>query len=178
VQGCAEGLSNKEVTARVGVSPPMGGASKWRSRFVELRLVGLDDDPRPGRPASITAEHVEDVVVSTLESTPKNATHWSRASMAQRSGLSKSSIGRIWRAFELKLHRTEGFNGGFFREDWGHAVAHVLAEVTRKPNPTTPNRVTTRGQTNLPFHNRGWHRFITPWTFRGSRFGPEGVAEA
>ncbi len=107
VLGCASGLSNKEVAGREGVSQPTVG--KWRSRFVELRLDGLDDDPRPGRPASITVDQVEDVVVATLESTPANATHWSRASMAKRSGLSKSSIGRIWRAFELKPHRTDGF---------------------------------------------------------------------
>jgi len=107
VLGCAAGLTNKEVAAREGVSQPTVG--KWRARFVELRLDGLDDDPRPGRPPSITADQVEDVVVATLESTPANATHWSRASMAQRSGLSKSSIGRIWRAFELKPHRAEGF---------------------------------------------------------------------
>ena len=60
---------------------------------VELRLDGLSDDPRPGRPATITAEQVEDVVVATLESTPENATHWSRAKMAERSGLSASTIG-------------------------------------------------------------------------------------
>ena len=107
VLACAEGLSNKEAAARVGVSQPTVG--KWRSRFVALRLDGLGDDPRPGRPPSITAEEVEDVVVATLESTPRNATHWSRSSMAARSGLSKSSIGRIWRAFELKPHRTDGF---------------------------------------------------------------------
>ena len=107
VLGCAGGLSNKEVAVREGVSQPTVG--KWRARFVELRLDGLDDDPRPGRPPSITAEQVEDVVVATLESTPANATHWSRAKMAQRSGLSKSSIGRIWRAFELKPHRADGF---------------------------------------------------------------------
>lgn len=107
VLACAEGLSNKEVAGRVGVSQPTVG--KWRSRFVALRLDGLGDDPRPGRPPSITAEEVEDVVVATLESTPRNATHWSRSSMAARSGLSKSTIGRIWRAFELKPHRTDGF---------------------------------------------------------------------
>jgi transposase len=100
-------LSNKDVAAREGVSQPTVG--KWRARFVELRLDGLGDDPRPGRPASITAEQVEDVVVATLESTPANATHWSRAKMAERSGLSPSSIGRIWRAFELKPHRAETF---------------------------------------------------------------------
>jgi transposase len=107
VLGCAEGLDNKQVAVREGVSQQTVG--KWRARFVELRLDGLSDDPRPGRPPSITAEQVEDVVVATLESTPSNATHWSRSKMAQRSGLSKSSIGRIWRAFELKPHRAETF---------------------------------------------------------------------
>ena len=70
---------------------------------------GLSDDPRPGRPATITAEQVERVVVDTLESTPENATHWSRAKMAERSGLSKSTIGRIWKAFDLKPHRADTF---------------------------------------------------------------------
>src|SRR5512144_2015021 len=104
---CARGRSNTDVASACGVSSATVG--KWRRRFCELRLDGLSDDPRPGRPASITAEQVEDVVVATLESTPKNATHWSRASMAARSGLSKSTIGRIWKAFELKPHRADSF---------------------------------------------------------------------
>jgi transposase len=107
VLACAEGLTNLEVAAREGVSMPTVG--KWRSRFVESRLDGLVDEARPGRPSRITADQVEDVVVSTLESTPANATHWSRAKMAERSGLSKSTIGRIWKAFELKPHREDGF---------------------------------------------------------------------
>ena len=107
VLACASGLANKEVAAREGVSQPTVG--KWRARFVAFRLDGLDDDPRPGRPPSVTAQQVEDVVVATLESTPPNATHWSRASMAKRSGLSRSTVGRIWRAFDLKPHRAEGF---------------------------------------------------------------------
>jgi transposase len=105
--GCAEGHANKDVAEACGVTPATVG--KWRRRFCELRLDGLCDEPRPGRPATITAEQVEDVVVTTLESTPKNATHWSRSKMAERSGLSKSTIGRIWRAFGLKPHRTDGF---------------------------------------------------------------------
>ena len=107
VLACAEGLSNKEVAARERVSQPTVG--KWRGRFVEARLDGLVDEPRPGRPASVTAEQVEDVVVTTLESVPKNATHWSRASMAERAGLSKSTIGRIWKAFELQPHRSDDY---------------------------------------------------------------------
>jgi transposase/uncharacterized protein YerC len=107
VLACAEGRSNKDVAAACGVSQPTVG--KWRRRFCELRLDGLVDDPRPGRPPSITVQQVEDVVVATLESVPENATHWSRAKMAQRSGLSASTIGRIWRSFELKPHRSDTF---------------------------------------------------------------------
>ena len=106
VLACADGADNKTVAARLGCAQATVG--KWRARFVEHRLDGLSDDARPGRPASVTAEQVEDVVVSTLESTPANATHWSRAKMADRTGLSRSTIGRIWKAFELKPHRSDG----------------------------------------------------------------------
>jgi transposase len=104
---CAEGLSNVDAATRLGVSRLTVG--KWRTRFLADRLDGLLDEPRPGRPASITLDQVEDVVVATLESTPANATHWSRTSMAARSGLSRSSIGRIWRDFNLKPHRSDTF---------------------------------------------------------------------
>src|SRR6202034_688904 len=104
---CAQGLSNKAVAAHAGVPQPTVG--RWRARFVESRLDGLVDSPSPGRPPTVTAEQVEDVVVTTLESTPEDATHWSRSKMAERSGLSASTVGRIWKAFELKPHRAEGF---------------------------------------------------------------------
>jgi len=107
VLACADGADNKTVAARLGCAAVTVG--KWRARFVELRLDGLVDEPRPGRPPVIGVERVEDVVVATLESTPANATHWSRAKMAERTGLSKSTIGRIWRAFDLKPHRADGF---------------------------------------------------------------------
>ena len=67
---CAEGRPNKEVAAECGVSAAAVG--KWRRRFCELRLDGIADDPRPGRPAT---KQVEEVLVATLESTPENATH-------------------------------------------------------------------------------------------------------
>jgi transposase len=107
VLACAAGLSNVEVADRLGVSRPTVG--KWRSRFVQRRLAGLVDEERPGAPRKITDEQVEQVVVATLESTPVNATHWSRASMAEQSGLSTSTVGRIWKAFRLKPHLTETF---------------------------------------------------------------------
>jgi transposase len=100
VLACATGATNKQVAAELGVSLPTVG--KWRSRFVTRRLEGLVDEPRPGAPRTITDEQVEAVVVATLEETPTDATHWSRASMAKRSGLSKSTVGRIWKAFRLK----------------------------------------------------------------------------
>jgi transposase len=107
VLACADGADNKTVAARVGCAAVTVGT--WRARFVELRLDGLLDEPRSGRPPVVTLDQVEDVVVATLESTPANATHWSRTKMAERTGLSRSTIGRIWRTFELKPHRADGF---------------------------------------------------------------------
>jgi transposase len=107
VLGCAEGLSNKQVAAREGVSQQM--VCKWRARFVADRLAGLADEPRPGAPRTIGDEQIEAVVVATLERQPKDATHWSRASMANEAGLSKSTVGRIWKAFGLKPHLVETF---------------------------------------------------------------------
>ena len=107
VLACAEGKDNTEVAARLGVSGATVG--KWRSRFVVDRLDGLVDEPRPGAPRTVTDEQVEQVVAQTLEATPPDATHWSRTSMAEHSGLSKSTVGRIWKAFRLQPHRAETF---------------------------------------------------------------------
>lgn len=101
----SEGLNNTEIAARLGVHRPM--VRKWRSRFAEFRLDGLIDEPRPGKPRTISDEQVEQVIVKTLESTPKDATHWSTRSMAAEVGLTQSAVHRIWRAFGLQPHRQE-----------------------------------------------------------------------
>lgn len=107
VLGCAAGNTNKQVAEELGVSPQM--VCKWRQRFVDKRLDGLTDEPRPGAPRTITDEAVEEVIVATLERQPKDATHWSRASMAAETGLSKSTVGRIWKSFGLKPHQVDTF---------------------------------------------------------------------
>ena len=107
VLACADGLDNKQVAAKLGVVPATVG--KWRRRFVAQRLDGLLDEPRPGGPRTIGDERIEAVIVATLERTPKDATHWSRASMAAETGLSRSTIGRIWREFRLKPHLADTF---------------------------------------------------------------------
>jgi transposase len=101
------GLSNTAIAEKLGCHPVTVG--KWRSRFVAAGLDGLSDEPRPGAPRTITDEQVEHVVVATLERTPVDATHWSRASMAAESGLSRSTVGRIWKTFGLKPHQAETF---------------------------------------------------------------------
>ena len=107
ILAAAEGLSNMEVAERLGTTRLTVG--KWRSRFLKSRLDGLMDEPRPGAPRSIHDADVERVITLTLETTPRDATHWSNRSMAEVSGLSREAIGRIWRAFALQPHRTETF---------------------------------------------------------------------
>jgi len=107
VLACAEKVSNQQVAAELGITQQTVG--KWRQRFVRDRLAGLLDEPRPGAPRTVSDADVERILTMTLESTPPDATHWSTRSLAQRVGLSQSSISRIWRAFGLQPHRSETF---------------------------------------------------------------------
>jgi transposase len=100
-----DGLNNTEIAGQLGIHRNVAG--KWRSRFVEHRLDGLTDEPRPGRPRTVTDDKVEEVIVKTLETTPKDATHWSTRSMAKEVGLTQSAVLRIWKAFGLQPHRQE-----------------------------------------------------------------------
>jgi transposase len=104
---CAAGKTNTEVADQFRVTKQMIG--KWRARFVERRLDGLLDEPRPGTPRKVSDTEVERVLTTTLESLPRDATHWSTRSLARQCGLSHSTVGRIWRAFALQPHRTETF---------------------------------------------------------------------
>lgn len=107
VLACAEGGTNTEVAARLGIA--RSTVTKWRARFCEDRLDGLADEPRPGAPRRVSDDDVERVVVKTLEETPVGATHWSTRSMAAATGMSQSAVSRIWRAFGLEPHQAESF---------------------------------------------------------------------
>jgi transposase len=107
VLACAAGKTNTQVARELGITMPTVG--KWRTRFIDDRLEGLVDEPRPGAPRTITDAQVEEVITRTLESKPTAATHWSTRGMAQATGLSQTAVVRIWHAFGLQPHRTETF---------------------------------------------------------------------
>jgi len=107
VLGAAGGETNKDIAGRLGCCAAT--VSKWRGRFALRRLDGLVDEPRPGRPRTITDEMIEEVLVRTLEEAPPGATHWSTRSMAAAMGMSHKTISRIWAAFGLQPHRLGSF---------------------------------------------------------------------
>ena len=104
---CAAGADNLTVARRLRIRPATVG--KWRTRFVRDRLAGLVDEPRPGAPRTVSDAQIEQVVVQTLETLPRDATHWSTRSLAKATGLSRMTISRIWQAFRLQPHRSETF---------------------------------------------------------------------
>lgn len=103
----AEGESNTHIAARLGWSNATVG--KWRRRFVEHRLAGLYDELRPGRPRSVEDEQIASLLNRTLSSRPQTGTHWSVREAARESGISKSTVHRLFQAFALQPHRTRGF---------------------------------------------------------------------
>ena len=107
VLACAEGLDNQTVARKLRCS--LGMVGKWRARFLKAGLEALYDEPRPGAPRTVSDAEVEQVVVQTLESTPRGETHWSTRGLAKATGLSRMTISRIWHAFGLQPHRTDTF---------------------------------------------------------------------
>jgi len=107
VLACGEGLDNHAVARKLRCSVGMVG--KWRKRFLQQRREGLWDEPRPGAPRKVSDEQVEQVLIQTLESTPRGQTHWSTRGLAETTGLSRMTIRRIWRAFGLQPHRADTF---------------------------------------------------------------------
>jgi transposase len=105
VLAAAGGASNAEIGRRLAIK--VDTARKWRNRFARDRLAGLLDEPRPGQPRKITDAQVDDVITRTLETMPKDATHWSTRSMAAEVGLNQSAVHRIWKAFGLQPHRQD-----------------------------------------------------------------------
>src|SRR4051794_17449432 len=103
VLAAGEGMSNTAIADKLDIH--ISSARKWRTRFVAQRLEGLLDEPRPGRPRTVADAQVEAVITTTLETTPRNATHWSTRSLAAELGMSQSAVSRIWRAFGLAPHR-------------------------------------------------------------------------
>jgi transposase len=105
VLAASEGGSNTEIAARLELN--RGTVRRWRQRFVEARLDGLVDEPRPGRPRTVSDAEIEKLITETLEKAPKSDTHWSTRSMATHLGMSQSTVSRVWRAFGLAPHKTE-----------------------------------------------------------------------
>jgi len=103
----SEGLTNVAIAGRLGITRLT--VATWRKRFAKARLDGLMDEPRPGAPRKIGDDKVAEVVTATLETMPRDATHWSTRSMAKAAGVSVSTVHRIWRAFSLQPHRSETF---------------------------------------------------------------------
>jgi transposase len=157
ILACAEGRATTSVAKRLHVSATT--VCKWRSRFLQDRIDGLYDEPRPGAPRQIGDDQIEAVIVRTLEETPRGATHWSLRDMAKASGVSRSTVNRIWRAFGLQPHRTEPFKlskdplliekvrdiVGLYMNPPDHAVVLCVDEKSQiqaldRPQPLLPMR--------------------------------------
>jgi len=103
----AEGKTNQQIARQL--RPSNATVGKWRRRFLEQDVPGLHDELRPGRPRPISDERVAQLVRKTLETKPKDGTHWSVRQMAKQTRLSKSTVHRLWHGFGLEPHRQRHF---------------------------------------------------------------------
>lgn len=168
---CATGLSNTEVAEELGIR--LSTVGKWRARFLQEQLQGLYDEPRSGAPRSVGDDRIEEVIAKTLETTPKDATHWSTRSMAAATGMSNATVSRIWRAFGLKPHRQKTFKlstdpefvgklrdvVGLYMNPPDHAVVFCLDEKSQIQalDRTQPLLPMTPGQVERRTHDYARH---------------------
>ena len=122
VLASADGHSNNVVSEHLGVSPQTTG--KWRARFIRRGLEGLNDEPRSGAPPKVTDDIAAQVVATTLHGSPSNATRWSTRSLARTTGLSQSSIARIWLAHGVRVRGRRGHK----------PVIEMVGQIVRLPN--------------------------------------------
>ena len=103
----AEGRTNIEIASMLSTTRETVG--RWRKRYIEKGIEGLYDELRPGKPRSISDAEIANLIKKTLETTPDGSTHWSVRTMATETGLSKSTIHRVWNTFGLQPHRQKHF---------------------------------------------------------------------
>lgn len=103
----AEGAHNNTIAEKLNLSPQ--SVCKWRQRYLKQGLSGLHDELRPGRPRSISDEKVATVLRKTLQTKPKDGTHWTLRPMANQTRLSRATVHRIWQAFGIQPHRQRHF---------------------------------------------------------------------
>lgn len=112
-----QGMNNREISQKIGYSRYTVG--KWRNRFIEQGIQGLHDELRPGKPRTYSDEQIAALIQQTINTKPKDGTHWSCRSLAEKTGISKSTVNRIWKAFGVAPHRQRYFklsNDPFFVE--------------------------------------------------------------
>jgi transposase len=194
VLACAEGATNVAVAEQLGIWPQT--VAKWRGRFVAERLEGLSDEPRPGRPRTISDGQVEAVIVATLEQPPPDHdTHWSTRSMARPTGMNQTAISRIWRAFGLKPHLEQTWKlsadpqfidkvrdiVGLYLDPPERALVLCVDEKSQiqaldRSAPTLPILPTTPARRSHDYVRHGTPACSRPWTWPLARSSPRCTA--
>src|SRR6202140_1948484 len=143
----ASGKTNQQIARQLGLTNATVG--KWRRRFLEQDVSGLHDELRPGRPRPISDERVAQLVRKTLDTKPKDGTHWSIRQIARQTRLSKSRVHRIWQRFGLAPHRQRAFkpaNDPFFEEK----VGDIVGLYSQRPENAVVLCVDEKGQIQAP----------------------------